>query len=91
MTDIQAVLKRGDIEATLTNNFGESHYLGKAITVRPLKNSHHFRFKIESKMKNLSPFNHVVLHTGNQIIDLMNVKPFFQEGRSVLDFDYGRA
>lgn len=91
MKDIQSYLKKGDIEATLYNDWVETFYLGPAITVRPLKNKHHFRFEIKEEMTNIHPFNKVVLHSGLEVIDVINTKPFFQEGRTVIDLDYGRT
>lgn len=90
MKDIQSYLKRGDIEATLLNDHDESFYLGPASTVKPLKDKHSFKFNITGQMNNISPFDRVALHLGSEVIDVIYTKPFFQEGRTVIQFDYGR-
>lgn len=92
MKDIQSFLKRGgNIEGTLINDHDEAWYLGPAVTIRPQKNNHYFKWNITGETPNVFPFNRLVIHIDNTVIDMIDIaRGSYQEGK-VVELHYGRT
>lgn len=92
MKDIQALLKSGaNIEATLLNDHNEAWYLGPAVTIKPQKNNHYFKWNVKGKTGNIFPFDKLAIHTGSNVIDVVDLaRGSYQEGKTV-ELHYGRT
>lgn len=88
MIDMQEVLTGTDIEMTLANEFGETHYCGNPDTLRPTNKHYTLIFKTDGQYKNTNPFTMVLLHSGSLIHEVVQIKPTFMGESKTVELLY---
>ena len=71
---LQTFLATRDIELTLLNDHDEAVYIGKAVTVKPLKEKHYLRFSLIAE-EHIFPYTKAVLHSGSKIFTSLIISP----------------
>jgi len=79
MTKFDTFLRFNDLEGTATNKYGEYNYLGKARSLKHMKNGYNIHWEILDSDQ-VSPFDRVILHNGEKIFGVLNMPPFRLNG-----------
>ena len=85
--NLQTFLSKRDIELTLVNDHDESLYVGKAITVKPLKDSTYLRFSCTPKAQAF-PFTKAVLHGDAKIFSILSIVPLRLTSEKTIELVY---
>lgn len=75
MTKFETFLNSNNLEGTATNKYGEYNYLGRVKTLKRLKSGYKVLWEIPDS-KQVSPFDRVILHSGEKIFGVLNMSPF---------------
>lgn len=76
---IESLLKRKNLEATVTNQYGEGILLGKPRNVKHLKYDYSFSWSI-APQAHKSPFDTLLLHDGDKILKVVPISMFRMDG-----------
>jgi hypothetical protein len=79
-----------DISLTLFNEKNELATSSDLTTLVHSKTKARMRFKLAEKMKNILPFTHAMIHSGNDIYGVVAIRPLMDhEGNEVeIVYDY---
>lgn len=82
--NLQQFLARQEVSLTLSNDYGESVYLGEASTVKPQKDGYFLRFS-GTLEESISPYTKAILHNGRKILSIVLIKPVRVGGTKAID------